>query len=145
MNILVVFDMDGLIVQSEHLHCRAYLEVFHKYGIDMDKEEYYRKLSTEGTSIREVCDEYGVDTDPELIKKEKKDIYLKLIDKGMELVPGVEECIERLREDYTVILATASRRPFVDKILRSLTWRGILSLLSPAVMWKNESPIRKFI
>ncbi len=129
MDILVIFDMDGLIVESEHLHCRAYLEVFHKYGIDMDREEYYRKLSTEGTPISEICDEYGVNTDAARIKREKKDIYLKLIDKEMELFPGVRDCIKRMKDNFRVILATASRRPFVDRIFEKFDLEGYFEFI----------------
>ena len=36
----VLFDMDGVIVDTEPLHQRAYMHMFHKVGVRVSKEQF---------------------------------------------------------------------------------------------------------
>src|SRR3712207_8149853 len=40
----VLFDFDGVVVNSEPLHFQAFREVLAKEGVDLTEEEYYRDL-----------------------------------------------------------------------------------------------------
>ncbi len=117
--ILILFDMDGLIVDSEPLHCKAYQQIFKKHGVQMTDEEYYLELSTKGTAMSEICRKYGTpDSDPEAIIEEKIEIYLNLVEKELELMPGADEAVKTLKEEFSIVLASASRRVFVENILK---------------------------
>ena len=39
----VIFDFDGVIADSEPIHCRAFLDVLPRYGITLTREDYYRR------------------------------------------------------------------------------------------------------
>ena len=40
----VVFDLDGVLVDSEPLHLRAYQEVLGGYGRSLSRQEYYARF-----------------------------------------------------------------------------------------------------
>ncbi len=118
-NIMVLFDLDGLLVDSEPLHCRAYQQIFSKYGISITDEEYYLELSTRGTAMSEICRRFGnPDADPQAIIDEKIEVYLELVNRELRLMPGSDEVVRMLGKEFTVVLASASRRVFVDSILK---------------------------
>ncbi len=48
---LVIFDLDGVIVNTELLHFRAYQLTLEKYGIDLDFDTYNTKLRSRGRQI----------------------------------------------------------------------------------------------
>ena len=37
----VIFDMDGVLINSEPLHCRAFQDILAPYGVQVTEEEYY--------------------------------------------------------------------------------------------------------
>ena len=40
----VIFDMDGVIVESEDFHCDAWLKTYADIGIDLDRNYYFSKI-----------------------------------------------------------------------------------------------------
>jgi beta-phosphoglucomutase-like phosphatase (HAD superfamily) len=52
----VIFDMDGLIVDSETIYYNAYNQTLNDLGVDIPREEYFRCVghSVEGNSVEAV-------------------------------------------------------------------------------------------
>ncbi len=48
----VLFDMDGVIVDTEPLHRKAYFKMFEDFGIEVSEELY---TSFTGASTKKVC------------------------------------------------------------------------------------------
>jgi beta-phosphoglucomutase-like phosphatase (HAD superfamily) len=65
----VLFDMDGVIVDTEPLHRKAYFQTFKDLNITVS-EEFYTSLT--GTSTQSVKDEFNLDVLPEEIFSKKK-------------------------------------------------------------------------
>ncbi len=61
-------------------------------------------LPTEkGTAMSEICRKYGTpDSDPEAIIEEKIEIYLNLVEKELELIPGADETIKTLKKEFSI-------------------------------------------
>src|SRR3974377_2574035 len=39
----VIFDLDGVLINSEPLHCRAFQDILAPYGIQVTEEEYFAR------------------------------------------------------------------------------------------------------
>jgi beta-phosphoglucomutase len=39
----VIFDLDGVLINSEPLHCRAFQDILAPYGAGVTEEDYYGK------------------------------------------------------------------------------------------------------
>lgn len=119
----VIFDMDGVIVDSEPIHERAEREVFLEFGMKVPRGEWDnfrgRKLEDIFSYVRK---EYGLGNEPvrEMMKK-KIERYFEYALTEMRLVPGVLDFLERLqkaKKNYRVAIATSGGRAQQTKILR---------------------------
>ena len=80
----IIFDFDGLIVDSEPFHYRAYSEVFKKYGHTIDPEEYWVEFTSKGKGVAGEIERYNLklDVKPEDMRKEKFEIYSRFCHTG---------------------------------------------------------------
>ncbi|MCP5688405.1 6-phosphogluconate phosphatase, partial [Klebsiella pneumoniae] len=69
----VFFDCDGTLVDSEVICSRAYVAMFHEFGITLDLEEVFKRFK--GVKLYEIIDiineEHGVD----LVKADLEPVY----------------------------------------------------------------------
>ena len=118
----LVFDFDGVLVDSEPLHLRAYQEVLEPRGISLPREEYYadylgyddpgvfRALSAaRGQSIG--------DRELDLLIREKTQVYEGLLAAGSHLYPGAVECVRRLSTIYPLGIASGAARHEIEATL----------------------------
>ena len=57
----ILLDMDGVIVDSEEMYCRAVQETFRPLGVNISKEEYIRRWMIDPTCSQGVIEDYGLD------------------------------------------------------------------------------------
>ena len=97
---LVIFDMDGLMFDTEQITCRAFMEKGVEYGLPLDKEKFVQILGLNSTSIISQYQElYGDRVDGEKLYREiggrKQEILEKErlpVKKGLfELLDAIEK------------------------------------------------------
>lgn len=106
--------MDGVIVDSEPLHRKAFHQVFDDLGIDVSKETYY---SFSGASTRHIADRliemYALNEAPEAIVAAKRRYFKELFynDTEFDLLPGVRGLIMHYHQEgiRLVVASSASR------------------------------------
>lgn len=117
----VVFDMDGVIFDSERLVLSCWKKIADKYGIK-DVEKVCKKcLGTNAKASMEIFKQYyGNDFPYEQYKKESSALYHKTVKKeGLALKPGVREILDYLtKEEYKIGLASSTRRQVVEEQLK---------------------------
>ncbi|HEY7501954.1 MAG TPA: HAD family phosphatase [Vicinamibacterales bacterium] len=119
----VVFDFDGVIVDSEPLHLRAYQELLEPLGHSLPREEYYARYlgyDDEGM-FRELARarEWAIgDREIETLIEEKTRILDTFLLKGDHLYPGAAECVARLASMYPLGIASGALRHEIEAMLR---------------------------
>ncbi|KUJ52712.1 HAD family hydrolase [Chryseobacterium sp. JAH] len=116
----VLFDMDGVIVDTEPLHRKAYFKTFNQLGIDVSEELY---TSLTGASTKRVCDTL-IDTfslsqtyeEIAAIKRAHfKDYFYN--DHEFDLISGVRELIQHYYENgVTLILASSATMTTINMV-----------------------------
>lgn len=114
----VLFDMDGVIFDTEKAYLDTWIKVFKKYGYEMKKEIYISVMGTGRKNVKKTFLKIFGDNLPiEDMYKEKDELLAKIIEEGK--VPtknGAEEILLYLKENgYKIALATSARRMRVDK------------------------------
>lgn len=114
----VIFDFDGVLVDSEPLHVRAFQDVLARYGRRLTDEEYYANYIV--YSDREVLERLlpsGEVLEVALAAKVRR--YQELMEGG---VPVFQDCLALLTrtDGWRVGLATGSIRHEVERVLQSL-------------------------
>ncbi|MCL4396540.1 MAG: HAD family phosphatase [Chloroflexi bacterium] len=123
----VVLDLDGLIVDSEPLHQRAFEMVLARYGVDhrFSVEEYARFFV--GVPVKDnarwLVDHFGLKADPEVVLAERERMYEELIraPENLHAMPGLERVLDALdARNMPLAVASGSPRNQVDTILRGM-------------------------
>ena len=98
----VIFDLDGLLIDSEIISFRLYEELTGKYGRSMTLEEYATDYSgkTGITNMKLLLEKYQLpitfDAGMAFVDEREKE-YLK---EGVALKPGARELLAYLKENH---------------------------------------------
>lgn len=126
----MIFDNDGVLVDSEHISLQAYRQAIHEQGVDLREEDDMRYCGlTDADIIRDMCTAYGADLDLALFSERKRVLYFELADAAgqMRVFPGVRELLESLRAaDVPYALASSGSR---EKIAFNLNHAGIADMI----------------
>src|SRR5574341_491826 len=123
----VIFDLDGVLINTEPLHCRAFQEVLRSYGVTLAEREYYTSYIV--YSDREVLERLLPDQgslEAAVAAKERR--YWQLVEAG---VTPFEDGLALLAktDGWRVGLATGSIRREAETALRSLGIRDRFAVI----------------
>jgi len=118
----VLFDMDGVIAETEHVHIEAEKQTLLRYGVQITEDELHRYTGTTAKQMfMELIAKYKLDTTYEKIFREKEQIMFKLLEMDAQPVKGVIKLISDLKEKHVKIaVASSSHRRLVQYVLRKL-------------------------
>jgi HAD superfamily hydrolase (TIGR01509 family) len=116
----VIFDLDGLLADTEKLHRRAYQEVLGKFGIELTDSEYGEHWIRFGKGIDDFVREKNLSVNPSVLRAEKTRRYQQLVEQSLEPMPGALSLLERLEGRKTCALASSSYPDAVECVLRKL-------------------------
>ena len=114
----VIFDLDGVLINSEPLHCRAFQAVLRSYGVTLAEHDYYTSYIV--YSDREVLERLLPQREVlEAAVAAKEQRYWELVEAG---VPPFRDGLALLAKTFgwRVALATGSIRREAEAALRSL-------------------------
>lgn len=139
----LIFDMDGVIIDSEPLWRRAMMKGFADFGVRFSEEDCRK---TTGMRLNEVI-AYWAKLFPEKLKDENavnKGIILSLIDlinaEG-KAMPGLIELLEFLKSKHLKIgLSTSSDHVLIDTVLKKLKIDHFFDVISSAQYLKHGKP-----
>jgi len=119
----VIFDIDGLLIDSEPLWTEAAEEVFNQYGIALTEQQY---LSTTGLRTKEFVDHwlgfFGVSKDRSSEAEHRiiTTVLRKIETRGV-VMPGVQHIINFFCEKgFKIGLATSSPQELIDLVVKML-------------------------
>lgn len=116
----VIFDMDGIIIDSEVLHKKAYYETFISLGVAVS-EELYKTLTGSSTLnvFQKLIAHFDLDNDPNelVLQKRKRFVNYFNNDPTLHLVIGVEEIIKYFYDKgLTLVLASSASMGNIDRV-----------------------------
>ena len=135
----VIFDLDGVIADTEPLQWQAYRRVLGELGVDVGLEEYRRHWIAGGFGPEYACRTYALPIGPDELRARKAPVYAALLRAGVAPCPGALDALRRLRPTHRLGLATNSARAEVSFILERL---GAAALLH-ATIAREDYPSSK--
>ena len=122
----IIFDMDGVIFDSERAVMECWIELAKKYGIKNIEEPYFACTGTTKARTKEIMLEaYGSDFPYDIYAKEASDMYHNTYDGGrLPMKCGVIELLSLIRKNKKKIALASSTR--WQTVVNQLTDAGIL-------------------
>jgi HAD superfamily hydrolase (TIGR01509 family) len=115
----ILFDNDGVLVDTEPLFLQATQELLATIDIRLTAEDYHDISMRQGRSVFDLAKDRGV-SDSEIfdLRARRGDRYSELIEEGIAVLDGVEESLERLHGTIPMAIVTSSDRDHFDRIHR---------------------------
>jgi HAD superfamily hydrolase (TIGR01509 family) len=116
----VVFDLDGLLIDSEQVWDDARRQLIGEWGgrwREGAQREMMGMSSTEWS--RYIRDELGVDLPPEQISEQVVRRLTALYKERLPITDGAVEAVERLAARWPLALASSSNRELIDLVLET--------------------------
>jgi HAD superfamily hydrolase (TIGR01509 family) len=138
----VIFDMDGVIVDSEPRHERAFLEVVGELGYGDNHGVQFAKYV--GRTDREIWVDFVTRHHPahslEDLLAMKRARVLDLLRRDQPLFQGLPELVEKLAVRYRLGLASGSEPLVVEEVLRFRELRRFFSVVTTSSEVKHGKP-----
>lgn len=116
----VIFDMDGVIVDTEPVHKYAYFKHFEELKIDVSEELYATFTGNSTKNVyQKIKDQFGIFTEVEELVLRKRSLFNDAFDTkpDLELISGVENLIKDLHASgMELILASSASKSTITRV-----------------------------
>lgn len=116
----IIFDMDGVLINSEPFHYQVWKEALKKRGINLDYEIYKPCIGSTVQVLMQILHEhYGVDEKDDSLSLEVKNLKQEMIEKQgyPPLIPYVKDMLERFHEaGYHMAVASSSPQEYIENV-----------------------------
>ncbi|RUT79340.1 hexitol phosphatase HxpB [Ancylomarina longa] len=131
----LIFDMDGLLINSENFWQESECKIFNSIGISTSEEMFEPFM---GKKIDEVVDimwtkhKWNSPSKTEVVGAIVENVIQLVIEKG-EALPGVVETLNALKEtSFKVALASSSKMKIINAVLEKLMLRDYFEVVHSA-------------
>lgn len=106
----ILFDMDGVLADSEPFICKAAVAMFAEHGLAVSEDDFLPFVGAgENAYLGGVAAKYDFPIDIERDKKRTYELYLEVIKGELKALPGVEECIRSCKlQGWKIAVATSA-------------------------------------
>lgn len=124
----MIFDMDGVLIDSVGLNWKAYNQVLKTYGVHVPTDSIYKYMGkTLKDQIQELSDDFSISIDAESFAVETNAIK-KLLFANIEPLPGVVKFLDLLKDDnIPMAIGTSNNRTTTIERLSAANITGYFS------------------
>ena len=117
-----IFDLDGVVVDSEPLHYLSEKEMLSKRGVNLRRSDIKEIVGrTEMEGIQYLKDRFGLKDSAKQLYEEKQRIYKRMLRKAVKPRPGLFNLLNSLEDEgMTLAIASSAPRENIDIVLKAL-------------------------
>ena len=113
----ILWDNDGVLVDTEHLYFRATQEVLETIGFELTQEHFLELFLIEARGAWHLVRERGYSEEEiEALRQRRNQLYAQYLRTETRLMEGVEDVLAELHGKYTMGIVTSSLREHFDII-----------------------------
>ena len=140
----VIFDMDGVIVDTEPVHNYAYNQHFKELNIDVSPEMYasFTGCSTKNIYSR-IKENFNLNHEIEVLVNSKRDLFNDAFDSkdDLYLLDGVEDLIKDLfNNGMQLVLASSSAKVTIERVFNRFALHKYFTHIVSGEDFPNSKP-----
>jgi HAD superfamily hydrolase (TIGR01509 family) len=118
----VLFDMDGVLTDSEPFICKAAIMMFRELGYEVTSDDFIPFVGMgENRYIGGVAEKYGIGVDIDKVKARTYEIFSIIVRNQLAPLPGTKEFISKCRKkNLKIALATSADKVKMDVNLKEI-------------------------
>ena len=136
----LLFDMDGILVDTEPIMARVVALALADQGLRVTELEYYDNWTKKGKGIADFIKEKNISFDFDRYRSTRNKIYLESLKTNIPIFDGAKETIAELSKTYKLGLVSSSSRVFVHFILKSTDLEKYFFTIITAEDVEKEKP-----
>jgi len=136
----VIFDLDGVLIDSEALQYRAYSAVLARFGISVSLEEYAAHWIAAGQGPEYVIRTHGLQMHPDELRALKQPVYHDILQREVALMPGAAPALARLQPHFALAVATNSNRQDVSFVIDRFDLRRFFTAIVTREDYRDAKP-----
>ena len=116
----ILWDNDGVLVETEHVYFEATQHVLSSAGIPLTQEQYIELFLVQGRGAWHLAEEQGVSpADIDRLRDERNALYASRLLEAPRVVEGIASVLDGLHGKYIMGIVTSSRKDHFDLIHQS--------------------------
>lgn len=140
----VIFDMDGVIVDTEPVHSYAYFQHFAELNIDVSKDMFtsFMGNSTRNT-FQKLKEMFPIDGEVEDLIQRKRFLFNDAFDnkEDLYLIEGVERLIQDLHQNgMQLILASSAAKVTIERVFKRFNLHQYFTHIVSGEDFPNSKP-----
>jgi HAD superfamily hydrolase (TIGR01509 family) len=140
----VIFDMDGVIVDTEPVHSYAYFQHFAELNIDVSKDMFtsFMGNSTRNT-FQKLKELFPIEGEVEELIQRKRTLFNDAFDnkEDLYLIEGVEKLIQDLHQNgMQLILASSAAKVTIDRVFKRFNLHQYFTHIVSGEDFPNSKP-----
>lgn len=136
----VIFDLDGLLADTERLHMQAYQQALLAHGVGLTEEEYAEHWIRAGLGVDEFVAGRQLALAPDAVWQGKMQFYQGLLETSLHAMPGAPELIDKLYGHKRLAVASSSYRASVEQVLQRLDFARYMEVIAAHEDAKQGKP-----
>jgi len=140
----IFFDFNGVIIDDEPLHLKAYQEVLAVEGVELTEEGYMTMLGMDDvTFVRTAFERAGKPLTDETMKAviaREFELNRKMIEDELPLSPGVVTFVKALSRHFQLGVVSMASRASIDYVLRRAGIEGAFTVIVSAEGSRTHKP-----
>lgn len=138
----VIFDLDGILVDTEHYKFKAWQEAFRTLGVEITWEEFRQEFVVQGSTFVRFLERRNYQE--EFIEDDVRPVanryFLRSIEEEVPAMPGAVEVLGRLHEEFVLGLASNAYWLYVDKLLEKFGMKRYFKAIANGSEVENLKP-----
>ena len=127
---IILWDHDGVLVDTEHLYYRATAEVLARFGVQLSLAQYRQFHLLEARGSWHLISTGTVSNETvNALRQERNERYRRILLDSEVMVPGALELLRQLRPRYRMAIVTSAERVHFDTIHERTGLRGLVDFV----------------